>query len=107
MASKLTLLLLLFTLDASPARLLLPTPSLHHKQLPAKLRLLDLDAHPGAIIASSFSITNAMFSPSGQSIAYVIEDKQRVEIYDNPRGDHIPVIKGNVPLALSCMGWFR
>ena len=107
MASKLTLLLLLFTLDASPARLLLPAPSLHHKQLPAKLRLLDLDAHPGAIIASSFSITNAMFSPSGQSIAYMIEDKQRVEIYDILTGNHITVFDGDIPSALSLTGWVR
>ncbi len=71
------------------------------------LRLLDWNGHLGAIVASSFSITNAMFSPSGQSIAYMIEDKQRVEIYDIPTGNHITVFDGNVPSALSWMGWVR
>jgi WD40 repeat protein len=88
----------------SPARLLLAAPSLYHKPLPDKLRLLDWNGHLGAIVASSFSITNAMFSPSGQSIAYMVEDKQRVEIYDIPTGNHITVFKGNVPLALSGKG---
>jgi hypothetical protein len=86
---------------------LLPAPSLHHKQFPDKLRLLAWNGHLGAIVASSFSITNAMFSTSGQSIAYMIEDKQRVEIYNIPTGDHITIFKGIVPLALSCMGWVR
>jgi Tol biopolymer transport system component len=71
------------------------------------LRLLNLDGHPGAIIASSFSITNPMFSPSGQSIAYLLDDKPRVEIYDIPTGTHITVFDGNVPSALSWMGWVR
>jgi hypothetical protein len=88
----------------SSARLLLPALSLHPKQVPDKLRLLDWNGHLGAIVASSFSITIAMFSPSGQSIAYVIEDKQRVEIYAISTGDHITVFKGNVPLALSGKG---
>ena len=83
---------------------MLPALSLHHKQVPAKLQLLDWNGHLRAIVASSFSITNAMFSPSGPSIAYMIEDKQRVEIYDIPTGNHITVFNGNVPLALSGKG---
>jgi WD40 repeat protein len=71
------------------------------------LRLLDWNGHLGAIVASSFSITNAMFSPSGQSIAYMIEDKQRVEIYDIPTGNHITVFDGDIPSALSLTGWVR
>jgi WD40 repeat protein len=71
------------------------------------LRLLDLNGHPGAIVASSFSITNAMFSPSGKSIAYMLDDEQRVEIYDVPTGDHITVFDGSVPSALSWIGWVR
>ena len=69
------------------------------------LRLLNLDGHPGAIVASSFSITNAMFSPSGQSIAYMIEDKQSIVIYDVPTGHHNPVFAGSVPSALAWLGW--
>ncbi|HEX7542392.1 MAG TPA: hypothetical protein VF352_09695, partial [Anaerolineales bacterium] len=71
------------------------------------LRLLDWNGHLGAIVASSFSITNAMFSSSGQSIAYMIEDKQRMEIYDILTGNHIIVFNGNVPSALSLIGWVR
>jgi hypothetical protein len=71
------------------------------------LRLLDWNGHLGAIVASSFSITNAMFSPSGQSIAYMIEDMQRVEIYDILTGNHITVFNGNDPSALSLIGWVR
>jgi hypothetical protein len=71
------------------------------------LRLLDWNGHLGAIVASSFSITNAMFSPSGQSIAYMIEDMQHVEIYDIPTGNHITVFDGNIPSALSLIGWVR
>jgi Tol biopolymer transport system component len=71
------------------------------------LRLLDWNGHLGAIVASSFSITNAMFSPSGQSIAYMIEDKQRVVIYDIPTGSHTNIFDGNVPSTLSWMGWVR
>jgi hypothetical protein len=71
------------------------------------LRFLDQDGHPGVIVASSFSITNAIFSPSGQSIAYMIEDKQRVEVYDILTGNHIIVFNGNVPSALSLIGWVR
>jgi hypothetical protein len=69
------------------------------------LRLLNLDGHLGAIVASSFSISHAMFSPSGQSIAYMIDDKPRLVIYDIPTGSHITVFEGNVPSALTWMGW--
>ena len=89
----------------SPALLLLPALSFHHKPLPDKLRLLDWNGHLGAIVASSFSITNTMFSPSGQSIAYMIEDEQRLEIYDVPTGSHTNIFDGTVPSALSWMGW--
>jgi WD40 repeat protein len=69
------------------------------------LRFLDQDGHLGAIVASSFSISNVMFSPSGQSIAYMLDDEQRVEIYDIPTGSHTNIFDGDVPSALSGMGW--
>jgi Tol biopolymer transport system component len=69
------------------------------------LRFLDLDGHLGAIVASSFSITNAIFSPSGQRIAYMLNDEQRVEIYDVTSGSNTNVFDGEVPSALSWMGW--
>jgi WD40 repeat protein len=71
------------------------------------LRFLDQDGHLGVIVASSFSITNAIFSPSGQSIAHMLNDEQRVEIYDVPSGSTTNVFDGDVPLALSWMGWVR
>jgi len=48
-----------------------------------------------------------MFFPSGQSISYMIEDEQRVEIYDIPTGRHINIFDGDVPTALTWMGWAR
>jgi WD40 repeat protein len=69
------------------------------------LRLLDWNGHLSAIVASSFSITNAMFSPTGQSIAYLIDDKPRIVIYDVPTRNHITVFEGSAPSALSWMGW--
>lgn len=69
------------------------------------LRLLNLDGHPGAIIASSFSISHAMFSPSGQSVAYLIDDKPRLVIYNVPTGSHTIIFDGTVPSALTWMGW--
>ncbi len=69
------------------------------------LRFLDQDGHLGAIVASSFSISNAIFSPSGQSIAYMLDNEQRVEIYDIPTGSHTNIFNGDVPTALSWMGW--
>jgi WD40 repeat protein len=70
------------------------------------LRLLDLNGHPGVLLASSFSISNLSFSPSGQNISYMIEGK-RLEMFDILTGKPITVYDGAVPQVLSWLGWVR
>jgi hypothetical protein len=69
-----------------------------------ELRLLDLNGHPGVLLASSFSISNLSFSPSGQNISYMIEGKG-LEMFDILTGTHITVYDGVVPWVLSWVGW--
>jgi len=69
------------------------------------LRLLDLNGHPGVLLASSFSISNLSFSPSGQNIAYMIDDERRLEMFDILTGNHNTVYDGVVPWVLSWLGW--
>ncbi|HVM70624.1 MAG TPA: hypothetical protein VMT91_02615 [Anaerolineales bacterium] len=71
------------------------------------LRLLDLDGHPGAVVASSFSISNIQFSPSGQTIAYMNGNGQQLEIYDIATAKNNPIFDGNIPGELSWVGWIK
>lgn len=72
-----------------------------------ELRLLDLNGHPGAVLAASQSISAVAFSPSGQYVSFIIEDKRQLEIFDTLTGSHIPVHESSVPWVLSWLGWVR
>ena len=75
-----------------------------------ELHLLDLNGHPGALIAKSQSLVDnfsVAFSPSGQYVGYMLGIEQTVEIFDISTGQHIPVYHGAEAPALSWLGWVR
>lgn len=70
-----------------------------------ELRLLDLDGHPGTILAESQDLTeNLAFSASGQYIAYSFMNGQKLELFDT-LGGASTLLSSADPGTLTWLGW--